>query len=118
MKKELEHRCAWCGGAIPPTRGPGRPRRYCRASHRQRHYEARRLATSRGLQADDVLVTRPGLERWLDARYVLETVLEDIGRDLSRRPTSSELRAAQAQLERAARLVLATDLEIRAVGST
>jgi hypothetical protein len=37
---------------------PGRPRKYCRRSHRQRAYEARRLAETRRLGPDEVLVGR------------------------------------------------------------
>jgi len=34
--------CEWCGVTLPPGGGPGRPRKFCCASHRQLDYAARR----------------------------------------------------------------------------
>jgi hypothetical protein len=34
--------CEWCGGAVSQV-GTRTPRRYCKRSHRQRAFEARRL---------------------------------------------------------------------------
>ena len=45
---EEGHRCSWCGRRFEPTPGPGRPRLYCRPSHRQRAYEARSLVVRLG----------------------------------------------------------------------
>lgn len=34
-------RCEWCGGSLKESTGPGRPSKYCSASHRQMAYQAR-----------------------------------------------------------------------------
>ncbi len=80
---EQLRRCEWCGQRFAVDRRPGRPPKYCRPSHRQRHYEARREAALRGLQPGDVLLTRDQYEAWSDQRYVLETLVEDIVADLT-----------------------------------
>lgn len=36
--------CAYCGRSFTASSGPGRPRKYCRRSCRQRAFEQRRLA--------------------------------------------------------------------------
>jgi len=76
-------RCEWCGGEFAATGGPGRPARYCRRSHRQRAYEARRLATERGIGPDEVLLSRATWERLRDALYRLEAVSEDVAMDVA-----------------------------------
>lgn len=63
--------CAWCGEAIIAGAAIGRPRRYCRRSHRQRAYEARRLAEQRQIHPDEVLVLRSTWDR-------LKTALGDL----------------------------------------
>ncbi|HDH25923.1 MAG TPA: hypothetical protein ENH00_07005 [Actinobacteria bacterium] len=77
------NRCAWCGGALPRRKGPGRPRRYCKQSCRQQAHIARKLADARGLGADDVLVSRRDLEELQGLLYGLETALEDVAGDLA-----------------------------------
>lgn len=74
--------CAWCGGVIEATPGPGRPARYCRRSHRQRAYEARREAERRGLGPDEVLLNRHTWERLRDALYRLEAAATDVALDV------------------------------------
>ena len=74
---EISLHCAWCGDAMPAQRGRGRPRRYCRPSHRQRAYEARREAQRRGLGPDEVLLTR---HSWLALRDALAALQEVGGR--------------------------------------
>ncbi len=98
-----------------PTPGPGRPRRYCRRSHRQRAYEARRLAGAHRLGPDDVLVDRA---TWLaigDRRFRLETAVEDVVTDL----TSGDVDPgdALAHLLDAARDLLGVPFEPKAFGS-
>ena len=86
------------------TRGPGRPPRYCRRSHRQRAYEARRIAGERGLGPDEVLISR---RTWLslrDALYRIEAASEDVAMDLlGGRPTKAEYVEALAHLSAAVR---------------
>ncbi|MEA2001615.1 MAG: hypothetical protein U9N84_06985 [Actinomycetota bacterium] len=97
-------RCEWCGGEYISAAGPGRPPRYCRRSHRQRAYEARRLAGERGIGPDEVLVSRRTWERLRDALYRIETASEDVAMDLmTGRPTKAEYVEALAHLSAAVR---------------
>lgn len=68
-------RCAWCGARFEVAGGPGRPAAYCRRSHRQRAYEARREAERLGITG--VLVVEDDWRRLLDAVYRLETAVDD-----------------------------------------
>lgn len=79
----LTRKCRWCGIAFKGTAGPGRPREFCKRSHRQRHYEAQRAAARLGLGPDDVLVSRVDLENLRDRLYVLEAAIEDVRGDLA-----------------------------------
>lgn len=78
-----KQRCAWCGRGFEATAGPGRPRRYCRASCRQRDYEARRRAAELGLSEGELVVARAELEDLRDRLYVLRCAVEDVERDLA-----------------------------------
>lgn len=45
-EKETEtYYCEWCGGSFDHRIGPGPKPRFCRPSHRQRAYEAKRVAS-------------------------------------------------------------------------
>lgn len=110
-------RCAWCAQIVPATGGPGRPRRFCKRSHRQRHYEARRLAAAQGIAADEVLVTRAQFDEWRDRVYLLEAAIEDAEQDLGTAPTLREYTEAFQHLHAAARRAGAFRLEPRALGS-
>jgi hypothetical protein len=97
-------RCEWCGEEFPARRGPGRPQRYCRRSHRQRAYEARRKADERGIGPDEVLLSRRTWERLRDALYQLEAASEDVAMDLmAGRPTKAEYVEALGHLSAAVR---------------
>ena len=61
--------------------GVGRPARYCRPSHRQRAYEARRAANRRGIAADEVLISRSVWDSLRDALYRLQSAAEDVAID-------------------------------------
>jgi hypothetical protein len=78
-----KYRCRWCGRTFEGQAGPGRPRQYCRASCRQRDYEARRRAEDLGLNEGELVVARNELERLRDRLYVLRSALEDVDRDLA-----------------------------------
>jgi len=96
--------CEWCGERFDVRSGPGRKAKYCRPSHRQRAYEARRLAADRGLGPDEVLLSRRTWERLRDALYRLETASEDVAMDvLQGRPTKAEYVTALAHLSAAVR---------------
>lgn len=71
----MKRPCAWCGRAFEWAGGPGRPPAYCRRSHRQRAYEARREAERLGIGG--VLVAEDAWRGLLDALYRLETSVDD-----------------------------------------
>lgn len=75
-------RCGYCRRPLPERRGPGRPARYCKRSHRQRAYEARRRAARLSLPLGDVVVASVELDRLHDRLYVLEAALDDVEADL------------------------------------
>jgi hypothetical protein len=89
--------------------GRGRPRRYCRPSHRQRAYEARVAARRHRLGPDEVLISRAGWEALRAALTELGEVGEAVARDLAagRAPSGDYARAvgslsgAVAELQRA-----------------
>ncbi len=109
-------RCAWCDEPLSAQSGVGRPRTYCRRSHRQRHYEARRLATAQGLKADEILLTREALEEWRDRIYILEAAIDDAERDLEGKPTLRDYTEAFQHLYDAAVGIRSYRVEPRAIG--
>ncbi|HEX9854447.1 MAG TPA: hypothetical protein VGC47_03970 [Acidimicrobiia bacterium] len=109
-------RCAWCGGEIAPPGGPGRPRRFCKRSHRQRHFEARRAAARLGLGTDDVLVSRSDLDRLRDKLFVLEAALEDVERDLGESSKLQDYADAYVHLLEGALPLRGARVEPRALG--
>ncbi len=114
---ERSLRCEWCGEEFASRGGPGRPQRYCRRSHRQRAYEARRLASERGIAPDEVLLSRRTWERLRDALYQLEAASEDVAMDLmAGRPTKAEYVEALAHLSAAVRELQEIAVEPIALG--
>lgn len=96
-------RCAYCRRPLALRPGPGRPARYCRRSHRQRAYEARRRAAEASLADGQVIVVQAQLDRLHDRLYALEAALDDVASDLSgTAPTAKALAAALAHLQTAA----------------
>lgn len=110
-------RCAWCGREFEPNAGPGRPRRFCRRSHRQRHYEATRLAERHGLGPRDALVDRRTLGRLNDRLYVLAAACEDVRQDIAQSPDLDTYRDAVVHLLEAALPLQGAYVEPRAVGA-
>jgi hypothetical protein len=99
---------------MPVRSGAGRPARYCRRSHRQRAYEARREAERRGLSPNEVLLDRHTWERLRDALYRLEAAAQDVALDVGTgRATKSDYVEALAHLTGAVR-----DLQEVAVSPT
>ncbi|MGP8058425.1 MAG: hypothetical protein ACLP9C_02140 [Acidimicrobiales bacterium] len=76
-------RCAYCHRPLVVAGRPGRPARYCKRSHRQRAYEARRRAQRSGLADGLVIVAQAELDRLHDRLYALEAALEDVDSDLA-----------------------------------
>jgi hypothetical protein len=111
--------CRWCGEDFLATPGPGRPKQYCRASHRQRAYEARRLGESRQLLPDEVIVSRRAWDALRDALYRLESAAEDVAIDLEAgAPTKTDYVNALAHLSEAVRQLQDVSVEPVALGST
>lgn len=100
-------RCEWCGRAIERGPGPGRPRRYCRQSCRQRDYEARRRSAELGLNEGELVVAREELESLRDRLFVLEHALDDVERDLATEGDDDTRERAFAWLLDAARTAVA-----------
>jgi hypothetical protein len=96
-------RCAWCRRPLPPGGGPGRPRRYCKQSCRQRDYEARQRARELRLGEDELIVARAALDTLRDDLYVLACAVDDVDRDLAGAATAEDVRAALTWLLEAAR---------------
>ena len=92
---------------------PGRPRLFCRASHRQRSYESRREANLRGLADGEVLYGTEEIDRIRDAIYVMEAALQDARMDLSQGSLEEYPQAFRA-LAAAVDSVVRTPLEPKA----
>src|SRR5262245_64039915 len=98
-------RCAWCRRPLPRATGPGRPRRFCQQSCRQRDYEARRRARELDLGDRELIVARDALDALRDELYVLACAVEEADRDLAapRTPTVADPREARTGVLDAAR---------------
>lgn len=99
----------------PP--GPGRPQVYCRPSHRQRAYEARRVAVEHRLSPEDVLIARSSFEAIRDLLYRIESALQDVDADLGSGADPDEYRRALWHLYEAAADARSFAFEPRAVGT-
>ncbi|HET9728907.1 MAG TPA: hypothetical protein VFR41_05765 [Acidimicrobiia bacterium] len=71
-------KCAWCGRKLTPNSGAGRPKRYCRRSCRQRHYEAEQRARELGLGESELVVAREELESLRDRLFALSCALDEL----------------------------------------
>jgi hypothetical protein len=109
-KHGQETRCAWCRRPLPDRATAGRPRRYCRHSCRQRHYEARRRAAELGLGESELILARAEFDAVTDRLFVLEAAIEDVEGDLARSAMLEDYRAALAWLLDAAKPLVALGL--------
>ena len=100
-------RCRWCRRPIEVRPGPGRPRRFCKASCRQADYVARQRRLEAGLSEAELIVTRTALEELRDRVYVLEAAIEDVERDRAAAAGAEDLAEALEWLLDAARPVVA-----------
>ena len=91
-------RCGYCRRPIGASGRPGRPRRYCKRSHRQRAYEARRRASALHVPGGQLVVDQAELDRLHDLLYALEAALQDVEQDLADRRSRSEDAYRQAFL--------------------
>jgi hypothetical protein len=83
--------------------GPGRPPEYCRQSHRQRDFEARRRAAKLGQSEAELVFARDRVDVLLDHVFLLECTLADLERDLADDDSPEALRRALASALEAAR---------------
>lgn len=104
-------RCAWCGRRFVPSAGPGRPRRYCKRSCRQRDFEARQRISADGLAEGELVVTRQALSQIDDLVYVLACAVEDVERDLSADHDDEDVRRSLSWLLDAARPLAARSVK-------
>ena len=111
---EANPTCLWCGAEFVRSPGPGRPRLYCRRSHRQRHHEAKQLGTRMGLSQEDVRISRDAYRSLRDQMYVLQAALEDAAADLAEGGDCLEV---LDDLRRAARPLVGIRWDPKAVGS-
>ena len=86
---------------LPRSQALGRPRLYCKQGCRQQAHIARKLAASRGLGPDEVLISKAALEELQGLLYGLQTALEDVDGDLSVGDTDRAYREAFDWLRRA-----------------
>ena len=114
VTKELVKRCRWCGEAFAIHPGSGRPRKYCKRSHRQRHYEAKRLEDSRGLGPDELLIEAFKIDDLRDRIFAFEAACEDVETDLELDESPAAHKAAVADLLAAARPILEIRIEPKA----
>jgi len=112
-----DERCLWCRRPIAQPSGPGRRRSYCRQGCRQQAYVARRQSGALELAADDVVVSRAGLDELAGALYCLAAAIEDVDRDLAGAADDPrEVRLALEWLLDNARPLAGLWLEPRAAG--
>jgi hypothetical protein len=71
------HRCEWCSREITQE-GPGRRRRYCSQSCRQRAYEQRQSLKDTTIPADSVILPRAAAEELADRLFEVRCAAEDI----------------------------------------
>jgi hypothetical protein len=114
LASTLEGRCGWCGRPVVPTPGRGRPRRYCRASCRQRAYELRRRQSAGTLGAEEIPIPVSQWRSLQDRLYELTAALEDVDQDLSGRPAVAAYREAFMHLYRVANRLRGAELEVGA----
>jgi hypothetical protein len=100
---------------IAESGAAGRPREYCRRSHRQRAFEARESARRHRLGADEVIISRASYDQVRDSFYRIETALDDVLSDLAAGESREALSEAFWHLYEAAAAVRGIPLEPRAM---
>ncbi|MEJ6548485.1 MULTISPECIES: hypothetical protein [unclassified Corynebacterium] len=88
-------RCEWCNREIIQE-GPGRRRRYCSQSCRQRAYEQRQSLKDTTIPADSVILPRATADELTDRLFEVRCAAEDIHAAVSDgEPTDSVLELCQ-----------------------
>ena len=106
-------KCLWCRFPVAQANGPGRPRRYCKRSCRQRDFEARQRSAAHGVDESDILLARSEVNRLRDEIFVLQCAIEDADRDLPEATTVNEYNDVVTMLLEAARGVVAAQTTSR-----
>jgi hypothetical protein len=105
--------CAWCGGPIEKSAGPGRPRQYCRRSCRQRDFEARKRSRELGLAESDLIVARKAMDGLDDLLFVLGCAITDVQGDVALDGSPEQLRRSLDWLLESARPLLGVSERLR-----
>ncbi len=95
-------RCGYCRRPMADWSGRGRPPAYCRRSHRQRAYEARRRANDLAVPTGQLVVAQADLDRLHDRLYALEAATDDVAGDLAEATGAAAYRRAFEHLSEAA----------------
>ena len=99
--------CCWCRRPVAPNEGPGRPRRFCKRSCRQRDFEARQRSARVGLDEGELIVARGDVDRLHDEIFVLSCAVADAEADLRDAESVADLRLIVSSVLAAARDVSA-----------
>ncbi|MGH9079479.1 MAG: hypothetical protein ACRDYE_05265 [Acidimicrobiales bacterium] len=111
MTKSGPRRCEWCHRPLEERTGAGRPRRFCRPSHRQRAFESRRRADALHLPAGQTVVAEADLRLLYDGLSQLESAVEDVRADIADGPNAATYRRALEHLLEAADDLVGTVVE-------
>jgi hypothetical protein len=106
-------KCLWCRFPVVQKDGPGRPRRYCKRSCRQRDFEARQRAAAHGVDEGDILLARSEVNRLRDEIFVLQCAVEDADRDMTEAKTANDFHDIVRLLLDAAKSVVAAQATSR-----
>lgn len=95
--------CPWCGRPVEQPDGPGRRRRYCGRSCRQRAYEQRASLRSTGLPDDAIVLSPTDVARLHDRLFQLRCAAEDVLTAVDDGAAGGELRGLADEVLRHAR---------------
>ncbi|MDF0530685.1 hypothetical protein P0W64_13995 [Tsukamurella sp. 8F] len=94
--------CAWCGREVV-SEGPGRTRKYCKRSCRQRAYESRAALAGTPLPADSVVLSAQEAESLSERMFEVRCAAEDVQTAVAEGASPGELELLCARLVDTAR---------------
>lgn len=94
--------CGWCGREVV-SEGPGRNRKYCRRSCRQRAYEARAALAGTSLAPDSVVLTAAEADALGERMFEVRCAAEDVQTAVAEGATVDELADLAERLVETAR---------------
>ncbi|GAA1084320.1 hypothetical protein [Tsukamurella spumae] len=94
--------CAWCGREVV-SEGPGRTRKYCRRSCRQRAYESRLTLAGTALPEDSVVLTADEAEAVGERMFEVRCAAEDVRTAIAEGAPMDELAELADRLVQTAR---------------